>query len=182
MKRVLAGLLLTAAMVLPAQAALAPGAPAPDFATKAALGGKEFDFSLKTALKKGPVVLFFFPAAKTAGCTIEAKAFADASDEFNKNGATVIGITAGNLDQVVAFSAEECRNKFAVAMDPGGKIAKAYDSVLARRPEWSDRISYVISPDNKVIYTYSNLKPDGHVDNTMAAVKAWNNAHPKKKS
>jgi peroxiredoxin len=172
MKAVLAGLLMSATLAAaPAWAALKPGATAPDFTVKAAQGGKEFDFSLKDALKKGPVVLYFFPAAFTAGCTAEAHAFAEATDDFKKQGATIIGLTAGNIDRVAEFSKVECRDKFAVAADPGGKIAKTYDSVFARNPELSDRTSYVIAQDGKIAYAYSDLNPNDHVKNTMAAVQ-----------
>jgi peroxiredoxin len=177
MKRVLAGLLLSAVLTIPAHAALKPGATAPDFSVKAALAGKDFDFTLKDALKKGPVVLYFFPAAFTAGCTAEAHAFAEATDEFKKEGATLIGLTAGNIERVAEFSKVECRDKFAVGADPGAKIATSYDSKFALRPGLSDRTSYVIGTDGKIAYTYSDLNPNDHVKNTMAALKAWKASH-----
>lgn len=177
MKKLLTALFLSAAMAAPAYAALKPGAAAPDFTVKASLAGKDFDFSLKDALKKGPVVLYFFPAAFTQGCTLEAHAFAEATDDFKKEGATVIGVTAGNIDRVNEFSKVECRDKFAVGADPGGKVAKTYDSVSPRNPDWSDRTSYVIGTDGKVAYAYSDPNPNDHVKNTMDAVKAWKAAH-----
>jgi peroxiredoxin Q/BCP len=160
-----------------AYAALSVGAKAPDFTTKAALGGKEFTFSLADALKKGPVVLYFFPAAFTPGCTVEAHDFAEAAGKFAALGATVIGVTAGNADRVTEFSSVECRNQFAVAADPDEKVIKAYDAVLQKKPEWSDRTSYVIAPDGTILMTYTNLDPTEHVTRTMAAVKAWRDAH-----
>lgn len=169
---VLAGLALA-----PAHAALAVGTKAPDFAVKAALGGKAFDFSLAKALKKGPVVLYFFPAAFTPGCTIEAHEFADATDKFAEMGATVIGVTSGNADRVTEFSSVECRNKFAVAADPDQKVIKAYDAVLQKKPEYSDRTSYVIAPDHTILLAYTDLNPDKHVDLTMEAVKKWHDEH-----
>jgi peroxiredoxin len=179
MKRVLGSALLLACIaVAPAHAALTVGAKAPDFALKAALAGKEFNFSLADALKKGPVVLYFFPAAFTPGCTMEAHEFAEATDKFNALGATVIGVTAGNADRVTEFSSVECRNKFAVAADPDEKVIKAYDATLKQKPEWSDRTSYVIAPDHTILMTYSDLNPDKHVDLTMDAVKKWKTAHP----
>jgi peroxiredoxin Q/BCP len=177
MKKILAGLLLSAALTAPAYAALQPGVTAPDFTVKAALGGKDFDFNLKDSLKKGPVVLYFFPAAFTAGCTAEAHAFAEATDEFKQQGATLIGVTAGNIDRVSEFSKVECRDKFAVGADAGGTVAKAYDSVLANKPEWSNRTSYVIGTDGKIVYTFSEMNPNDHVKNTMAALKAWKATH-----
>ncbi|HTK78984.1 MAG TPA: peroxiredoxin [Rhizomicrobium sp.] len=161
----------------PVLAALSVGVKAPDFTTKAALGGKEFTFSLADALKKGPVVLYFFPAAFTPGCTVEAHDFAEATDKFAALGATVIGVTAGNADRVTEFSSVECRNKFAVAADPDEKVIKAYDAVLQKKPEWSDRTSYVIAPDGTILMTYTNLDPSEHVARTMAAVRAWRDEH-----
>jgi peroxiredoxin len=169
--------LAASALAGSAYAALSVGAKAPDFTTQAALGGKEFTFSLAEALKKGPVVLYFFPAAFTPGCTQEAHDFAEATDKFAALGATVIGVTAGNANRVTAFSSIECRNKFAVAADPDQKVIKAYDAVLKRKPEWSDRTSYVIAPDDTILLAYTNLDPSEHVARTMAAVKAWREGH-----
>ena len=162
----------------PALAALKVGAAAPDFSAQASQAGKQFPFKLSDALKKGPVVLYFFPAAFTSGCTIEAHEFADASADYAKLGATLIGVTAGNIDRLTEFSVSECRSKFAVAADPKAKIAKSYDSTIAIWPGHSDRTSYVIAPGGKVILSYSDLKPDEHVARTLAAVKAWRAAHP----
>ena len=161
----------------PALAALKVGAHAPDFSTQASVGGKQYPFKLSEALKKGPVVLYFFPAAFTAGCTIEAHQFAEASDEFKANGATLIGMTAGNTDQINRFSVSECRSKFPVAADPGAAIAKTYDSILAKKPDWSDRTSYVIAPGGEIIFVHSDPKPDEHVTLTLEAVKKWRAAH-----
>lgn len=177
-----AALLSIGLMTSAANAALAVGAKAPDFDIKAALGGKEFNFSLNDALKKGPVVLYFFPAAFTKGCTIEAHEFADASDHFKALGATLIGVTAGNADRVAEFSSVECRNKFAVAADADQKVIKAYDVVLPKHPEYSDRTSFVIAPDHKVVFTYTNLEPDNHVALTLQAVQDWRDTHKRKHS
>jgi peroxiredoxin len=178
MKRILAAaLVLSALLVAPARAALAVGTKAPDFSLKAALAGKEFDFSLAGALKKGPVVLYFFPAAFTPGCTVEAHDFAEATNKFAALGATVIGVTSGNADRVTEFSSVECRNKFAVAADADQKVIKAYDAVLKQKPEYSDRTSYVIAPDRTILLAYTDLNPDKHVDLTMEAVKKWHDEH-----
>jgi len=179
MKRILTSAVVLASLAaVPAHAALAVGAKAPDFDVKAAQAGKEFDFSLADALKKGPVVLYFFPAAFTPGCTIEAHEFAEATDGFKALGATVIGVTSGNASRVTEFSSVECRNKFAVAADPDQKVIKAYDAVLKQKPEYSDRTSYVIAPDHTILMTYTDLNPDKHVDQAMDAVKKWHAAHP----
>jgi peroxiredoxin len=129
MKNLARSLTLTVALGLSATAfnvnAALPVGASPAFELQGALAGKPIAFSLQQALQKGPVVLYFFPAAFTAGCTIEAHAFAEATDEFNKMGATVIGVTAGNTDQVSDFSKLECRDKFAVAADPGRKSPRS---------------------------------------------------------
>src|ERR1700679_642329 len=178
MKRPLLALVLAAALASPALAALAPGAHAPDFSTQATMAGKAFPYSLNDALKHGPVVLYFFPAAFTSGCTIEAHEFADAIDNYKALGATVIGVTAGNVDRLAEFSTSECRSKFPVAADADLSIAKSYDSTLAIFPGHSNRTSYVIAPDHKVIFAYSDLDPSKHVDLTMDALKKWRADHP----
>src|ERR1700704_848787 len=173
MRRSLFTAVATALMAVPAFAALPDGTKAPDFSTEASLAGKSFKFSLADALKKGPVVLYFYPAAFTKGCTIEAHEFAEATDKFKALGATVIGVSHDSIDTLNKFSVSECRNKFAVAADADQKIMKAYDAVLAAKPEYADRTSYVIAPDGKIIYEYTALNPDKHVENTMAAVEKW---------
>ena len=162
----------------PALAALKVGAAAPDFSASASQAGKQFTFKLSESLKKGPVVLYFFPAAFTSGCTIEAHEFADASSEYKRLGATLIGVTAGNIDRLTEFSVSECRSKFPVAADPGAKIANSYKSTLAIYPGHSDRTSYVISPDGKVAFVYSDLGAEKHVAKTMEALKGYRLAHP----
>jgi len=173
MKRLMILGLGSAMLAAPLYAALAPGAQAPDFTTEATLAGKPFKFSLADALKQGPVVLYFYPAAFTPGCTVEAHEFAEATDKFKAMGATVIGVSHDPIDKLNKFSVSECRNKFAVASDADQKITKAYDAVLAVKPEYSDRTSYVISPTGKIIYEYTALNPEQHVGNTMAAVEKW---------
>lgn len=169
---------LVAGHALMAQAQLKPGAAAPDFTTQASLGGKTYTYSLADALKHGPVVLYFYPAAFTKGCTIEAHAFADAVDRYKAYGATVIGVSADNIDTLTKFSVSECRSKFPVAADPDAKIIREYDAKLPALDR-ANRVSYVISPDGKILYEYTSLSPDKHVENTLAAVKAWADAHPK---
>jgi peroxiredoxin Q/BCP len=164
---------------IPVFAALPDGSRAPDINTQATLAGKEFQFSLGEALKKGPVVLYFYPAAFTPGCTVEAHEFAEATDKFRELGATVIGVSHDPIDKLDKFSVSECRNKFAVASDADGSIMKAYDAVLPTHPEYANRTSYVIAPTGVIIYSYTAMKPDQHVENTMAAVKKWQDEHKK---
>ncbi len=154
-----------------AQAALPVGAKAPDFTTRGALAGKVMDVSLAKLLKKGPVVLYFFPAAFTPGCTAEAHEFAEASEDFAKAGATVIGMSADPVDKLAKFSVEECRNKFAVA-SAGPNIIKGYDVVLPQRVGLSNRTSYVIAPTGRIAFVHSEMSYAGHVKSTLAAVRA----------
>lgn len=174
--------LIAAALVVaafPAAAKLAPGAKAPDFSAPAYLAGNPFTYTLADNLKKGPVVLYFFPSAYTAGCNLEARLFSEAVDEFKANGATVIGVTSGKTDKLAQFSkdTEHCGGKFPVAADPGAVIAKRYDAPLTMKgmsmPGMSGRVSYVIAPDGSVIHSYDNLDPNDHVNQTLGAVKAW---------
>ena len=164
---------LASFVAAPALAALKPGNLAPDFKAQASLGGKVFTFSLADALKKGPVVLYFYPAAFTEGCTIEAHDFADAMDAYHALGATVIGVSHDKIDILNRFSVSECRSKFAVAADEDQSIMKSYDAVLAIMPRYADRVSYVIAPDGRVLYAYTSLNPDKHVANTLDALRKW---------
>lgn len=157
---------------VPALAALPVGAAAPDFATQGALAGKPFSFALKQALKKGPVVLYFYPKAFTSGCTIEAHEFAEATPEFNKLGATVIGMSGDDLDTLKRFSTEECRDKFAVAT-ASPDVIKRYDVALPVMSSRTNRTSYVIAPNGKIVFAYTAMSPEGHVSGTLAAVKKW---------
>ncbi|HWM66334.1 MAG TPA: peroxiredoxin [Steroidobacteraceae bacterium] len=179
MRRSLITAVATALMAVPAFAALPDGTKAPDFSTEASLAGKAFKFSLADALKKGPVVLYFYPAAFTPGCTVEAHEFAEATDKFKALGATVIGVSHDPIEKLNQFSVSECRNKFAVASDADGSVMKNYDAILPVKPEYANRTSYVIAPTGVIIYSYTDLKPDKHVENTMAAVKKWQDEHKK---
>ncbi|MFZ5549584.1 MAG: peroxiredoxin [Pseudomonadota bacterium] len=177
----LVALAAMSAIALPggALAALAVGAAAPDFSADAALGGQPYRFVLAEALKKGPVVLYFYPKAFTSGCTVEAHQFAEATPKFAALGATVVGMSNDDIDTLKKFSVEACRNQFAVAADPQAQVIKAYDAGLMIKPDMADRISYVISPQGKVLMAYSALDPSGHVDAAMKAVQAWKARQPK---
>jgi len=159
-----------------AHAALDVGDKAPAFTIDAAQAGNAFRFNLADALKTGPVVLYFFPAAFAIGCTIEAHQFAEAIDQYKALGATVIGVSADDIDTIKRFSATECRNKFAVGADVDKSVMKAYDAVLAFKPDFSNRTSYVIAPDGKIVYQFTSLNPYRHVSNTLSALKAWSTA------
>jgi peroxiredoxin len=172
--------LLFAALILPfavpAGAALAPGAKAPDFTAQGASAGQPFTVKLSTALRKGPVVLYFFPAAFTSGCNAEAHAFAEALPDFTKAGATVIGMTAGNVDQLAKFSSEHCAGKFAVAA-ASPEVIKGYD-VLLKKPDGTpttitSRTSFVIAPNGKVLFAHTDMNPADHVRLTLEAVQKY---------
>jgi thioredoxin-dependent peroxiredoxin len=165
--------IITAIFAAPSLAALKTGDAAPDFKAPASLGGNVFTFSLAEALTKGPVVLYFYPAAFTTGCTIEAHEFADAVDAYRSLGATVIGVSHDDIGTLKRFSVSECRSKFAVAADKDQSIMKSYDAVLAIKPEYADRVSYVIAPDGHVVYAYTSLNPEKHVEYTLDALRKW---------
>jgi peroxiredoxin len=165
------GLAAVAMTATPASAALGVGTRAPDFATQGALGGKPFAFHLKQALKKGPVVLYFFPKAFTKGCTLEAHAFSEATNDFRKAGAQVIGMSGDDLPTLKRFSVEECRNAFPVATATPRTIG-AYDVALEGHPGMANRTSYVIAPSGRIVAVHSDLDWSQHVAQTLAAVKA----------
>jgi peroxiredoxin len=167
-----------------ASAHLQVGAKAPDFQTQGALAGKVMNVNLKQALKRGPVVLYFYPAANTRGCDAQAHEFSEASDDFKKAGATVIGMSADTIDVLQKYSVEKCGSKFAVATAQPAVI-KAYDvgfgappagmtpEMVAKLAARTNRTSYVIAPDGKVILVYSNLDYREHVAKTLEAVRQW---------
>ncbi len=156
-----------------AYAELKPGASAPDFTAPAALAGNSYTFALKEALKKGPVVVYFYPKAFTRGCTLEATLFAEASEQFKALNATVIGVSGDDIDTLKKFSTGPCGGKFAVAADLDRSIMKSYDAALTLMPTVADRISYVVTPDLKIWFVHSGMNPDQHVSETLKAIKAW---------
>ncbi len=167
----LAALALT--LAVPAEAALAPGAVAPAFSTRGAVAGKVVAIDLKQQLKKGPVVLYFFPAAFTSGCNAEARAFAEKVDAFKAAGATVIGMSADNVADLQRFSSSECAGKFAVA-SAGPKVIAGYDVALGRQVKGRDvtsRTSYVIGQDGRIKFVHADMNPAEHVALTLAAVQ-----------
>ncbi|HEV3086509.1 MAG TPA: peroxiredoxin [Candidatus Elarobacter sp.] len=166
-----ASLALLLGSAQPASAALKNGAAAPPFTAQAAQGGDVHTVDLKAALAKGPVVLYFFPKSFTTGCTVEAHMFSEHIADFKKLGATVIGVSADDIETQKKFSAQECRSAFLVASDPGLAIAKQYDAVL-KAPDYANRTSYVIAPDGTVVYSYTALDPEKHVENVLTALQS----------
>jgi len=173
MKRVLIGALIASAAMSSAWAALDVGDKAPDFSAPAALAGKQYKFSLSESLAKGPVVLYFFPAAFSAGCSAEAHEFAESIAKFEALGATVVGISTDDIETQVKFSTQACQGKFAVASDSGKTVNKSYDAAMMIMPDYANRVSYVIAPDHSIVYNYQSLNPSKHVEKTLAALRDW---------
>ncbi len=168
----LASLPLAMMAAAPAYAALAVGAKAPDFTTRGATAGKITPVNLKAALAKGPVVLYFFPAAFTPGCSAEARAFAEAIPEFTKAGATVIGMSADPVDVLADFSAKDCAGKFMVA-SAGPAVVSGYDVALPRGGgrTITSRTSYVIAKNGKIAFVHNDMSYADHVRTTLEAVR-----------
>lgn len=190
MQKSLRRTLVITALGLPALAALNTGDRAPDFSAKASLAGKEFNFSLQDALKKGPAVVYFYPSAYTKGCDLEAHTFAEQKDKFDAAGTTIIGVSADSIARLDQFSADPdyCAGKFPVASDADGKIAASYNLTTAAAREgmkdvrgaeighgFIERVTYVIGKDHKVIATLSSttdkLSPDQHVTKALEIVQ-----------
>ena len=189
MHRFLLGALAAGALTLsapPAVAALNPGQSAPDFQAPASLAGKTFSFSLKESLKKGPVVLYFYPSAFTAGCNIQAHTFAENHDKFKAAGASVIGVSLDSIARLNEFSAdpEYCAGKVAVASDAGGKIAKAYELTVraassgkkdTRGAEldhgFAERTTFIVTPDGKIAATVGGVAPQANVAKALEIVQ-----------
>lgn len=172
--RVLSCALALALAALPAATfpALPSGAAAPDFRTSGALGGRPFRLHLREQLRHGPVVLYFYPQAFTGGCTLEAHAFSEAARDFRRAGARVIGMSADDYDTLRRFSVEACRSAFPVATASPATV-RAYDVALNDGTPRTNRTSYVIAPDGRIIYAYTDLDWRNHVTNTLAAVRDW---------
>lgn len=167
---------LTLFLGSPAHAQLRIGQPAPDFTLAAALGGKDMSFSLAKSLKKGPVVVFFYPKSFTSVCTEEAHLFAEAMTEFESYQASVIGISADSIETQKQFSTSECRDRFPVAADPQMQVIKAYQvafGALGAVLPFADRVSFVIAPDGKILSQVKSSDAAPHVQKSLEAVKAW---------
>ena len=170
MRKWLTAFVIAAAASIPAAAALPNGSKAPDFTTTGAVGGKAFKLHLADQLRKGPVVLYFFPKAFTKGCTLEAHAFSEAAKEFRKAGARVIGMSAGDLPTLQRFSVEACRSAFPVATATA-ETQKAYDVAWAEHPGLTTRTSYVIDRRGRIVMVHDDLDWSQHVAKALEAVK-----------
>lgn len=189
MKKLIALAFTAALAATPALAALKAGDTAPDFTAQGSLGGKPFTFNLKTALKKGPVVVYFYPSAYTGGCDLEAHTFAEESGRFASAGAQILGVSADSLDRLKVFSADPnfCAGKFPIASDADTTIAKSYDLTVGAAKAGAkdvrgeeighafiERVTYVIGKDGKILAALSSktdgLSPDQHVEKSLAVV------------
>lgn len=180
MKRTIALVMMLWTLCLPARAALDIGDAAPNFSVPAALGGKVFQYTLSESLAKGPVVLYFFPAAFSEGCSVEAHEFAEAIGKYEALGASVIGVSGDDLELITRFSVQVCQGKFPVAADEKKSVIKSFDAAMQTRPDYANRISYVIAPNGKVVYSYLSLNPSKHVEKTLSALAQWLKDNPRR--
>lgn len=165
-----------ALMASPLAAALADGAMAQMFTAQGARAGKQVTIDLAKELKKGPVVLYFFPAAFTPGCNIEANAFAKKIAAFKAAGATVVGMTAGNVERLKEFSAKECAGQFTVAA-ASPAVIRAYDVSVGAAPGWTTRTTYVIGKDGRIAASFADVPPNVHIERSLAAVMKLTRHH-----
>jgi len=184
-KRVLLTCLISTAICLPALAALKDGDSAPDFTAQASLAGKEFKFSLKESLKKGPVVVYFYPSAYTQGCNVQAHTFSVNQEKFAAAGATIIGVSLDSIQRLNQFSAdpEYCAGKFPVASDASGSIAKSYDLTVKNVPGikdtkgnevdhgFAERTTFVVTSDGKIAATIGGVTPTENVMKALETVQ-----------
>lgn len=159
------------ALSLPAQAMLAVGSAAPTFSLPAAQAGKAIRVDARDMLKKGPLVVYFYPAAFTPGCSIEAKLFAESMPAFEKVGAQVIGISGDDLEILKRFSVSHCQGRFAVAADKGLQVARQYHAASSYGGSYASRVSYVIGRDGKVVSSLSDSGPAEHIRQSLASVQ-----------
>lgn len=157
----------------PSHAQLKLGANAPEFDVNGALKGETIRVRLSEMLRQGPLVLYFYPKAFTSGCTIEAQLFAENMDAFQSSGANVLGMSGDDIDTLKKFSSGPCGGKFAVAADQDQSVMKSYQAVHRLFGSFANRVSYVITPDQKVFFVHEGSDPEQHVSRTLAAVKAW---------
>jgi thioredoxin-dependent peroxiredoxin len=187
MKNLMLGFLCSTALALPAFGALDTGDMAPTFEARASLAGKDFDFSLRDALAKGPVVVYFYPSAFTNGCNLQAHTFAENMDAFTAAGASVIGVSLDSIERLNDFSADPlyCAGKLAVASDASGTIAKSYDISVRDAREgakdvrgveighgFAERTTFIVTPDGKIAATIGGISPVENVEKSLETVKS----------
>jgi peroxiredoxin len=186
MNTLLIRLLFLSLLSLPAFADLHEAEPAPQFATLASFGGKSFSYSLADSLKKGPVVVYFYPTAFGGGCSLQARAFAQNYEKFTAAGASIVGVSLDDIGRLNEFSAHPdfCASKFPVASDTEGKIIKAYGLSINEKTRGRkdnrgvtvehgsiDRTTFIVGTDGKVITTLGGFTPTENVEKSLAAVQ-----------
>lgn len=174
MTRILvAALAISAVCATPALAALKPGEKAPAFTTEAAMGGKALTYALADQLKKGPVVVYFFPKANTGTCDAEAHAFSESMGKFKALGASVVGVSRDGIAVLTPYSTAKCNSAFPVASDADGKVSKAYGATLPLLPI-SSRTTYAVAPDGTIIMEFTKMgASDEHAEKALASLEAW---------
>lgn len=173
-------------LALPAQAALKEGDAVPDFKLQASQAGKPFNYALKDALKKGPVVVYFYPSAFTNGCNVQAHLFAQSVEKFAAAGATIVGVSLDSIARLNEFSADPqfCAGKIPVASDADGKVARAFDLPITEIPAGrkdtrgveidharTDRTTFIVTPDGRVAATVGGVAPDANVQKALEIVQ-----------
>ena len=187
MKRFVRSCAVLGVLAVPASAALNAGQPAPDFQAQSSFAGKAAPYSLKDALKKGPVVVYFYPSAYTSGCNVQAREFAERSEKFAAAGASIIGVSLDSITRLNEFSADPqyCNSKFPVASDADGRIAKSYDLTVKQGREgqkdtrgadighdFAERTTFVVTPDGKIAATVGGMSPTANVEKALEAVQS----------
>lgn len=187
MKRFVLSCAVLGVLAVPVSAALNAGQPAPDFQAQSSFAGKAAPYSLKDALKKGPVVVYFYPSAYTGGCNVQAREFAERSEKFAAAGASIIGVSLDSIARLNEFSADPqyCNSKFPVASDADGRIAKSYDLAVKQGRagqkdtqgneighDFAERTTFIVSPDGKIAATVGGVSPTTNVEKALEAVQA----------
>ena len=187
MKRLLLGSVIATLVSLPAGADLKPGTTAPEFSAQASMNGKAFHYSLKNALKKGPVVVYFYPSAYTSGCNIQAHTFSINADKFAAAGATIVGVSLDSIERLNDFSKDPsyCAGKFPTASDADGKIAKAFEVSVSEGSAsdvdsrgkpighgFADRTTFIVTPDDKIVATIGGIAPAENVHKALESVQS----------
>ncbi len=149
-----------------------PGAPAPDFELLDHQGQRVRlrDFQGRR------VVLYFYPRDGTPGCTREACSFRDVHARLQRAGAVVLGVSPDSPQSHARFR-ERYRLPFPLLSDPDGKVAQAYgaweEKTLYGRKRWGvARTTFLIGPDGRVERVWRRVKPDGHGEEVLAALRA----------
>ncbi|MET9438368.1 peroxiredoxin [Streptomyces sp. NPDC006551] len=128
--------------------------------------------SLTGLLTEGPVVLFFYPAALTPGCTAEACHFRDLAGEFRAVGARPVGISADLVERQQEF-ADRHSLGFPLLSDPDGAIRDRFGVTRGFSLAPTKRVTFVIGEDRRIVEVVrSELRMSAHADRALAALRA----------